>query len=48
MEVLEVLGDNDTTQSVMVYDLSLSEEKGTFMLEIKFDNGRLSSFQRKQ
>lgn len=48
IDVLEMLGDNDTTQSVMVYDLSLPEEKGKYLLEIHFDNGRLSSFQRKE
>jgi hypothetical protein len=38
----------DTTQSAMIYDMSLLEAKGKYVVEINFENGRLSSFRRKQ
>jgi hypothetical protein len=43
-----VLGDSDTTQSTMVYDMSLPEAKAKYVVEINFENGRLSGFRRKQ
>ena len=47
-DVFQIFARGDTTQSVIVYDLSLPEKKGEYMLEITFENGRLTSFRRKQ
>ena len=48
MDVLEVLGDTDTTQSAMIYDMSLPEAKDKYVVEINFENGRLSNFRKRQ
>jgi len=47
-DVTELLGESDTTQSVMTYDLSLPEAREKYLLEIKFNNGALTSFERKR
>jgi len=47
-EVLALFGESDTTQSVMVYDLSLPAAKEKYILEITFEQHQLSSFRRKQ
>lgn len=48
MDVLELLGDTDTTQSAMIYDMSLPEAKDKYVVEINFENGRLSNFRKRQ
>lgn len=46
--VVSILGENDTTKSVMTYDLSLPEATEKYFLDLKFDKGKLTSFQRQQ
>jgi hypothetical protein len=45
-EVVELFGEADTTQSVLVYDLSLPEAKEKYLLEITFDAEGLKEFKR--
>jgi hypothetical protein len=47
-EVVELFGVTDTAQSVLVYDLSLSDEKEKFLLEITFDANGLKEFKRQR
>lgn len=47
-EVTGLFGYNDTTQSVMVYDLSLQGAEEKYLLEITFDGKGLKDFRRKQ
>lgn len=45
-EVVEILGETDTTQSILVYDLSLPKAKEKYILEITFDKDGLRDFKR--
>lgn len=45
-EVVGLFGEVDTTQSVLVYDLSLPEAKEKYLLEITFDTKGLKDFKR--
>jgi hypothetical protein len=47
-EVVEIFGDVDTTQSVLIYDLSLPEAEEKYMLEITFDDAGLKDFKRQR
>ena len=47
-EVVEIFGEVDTTQSVLVYDLSLPNAEEKYVLEITFDPKGLKDFKRKQ
>ena len=45
-QIVELFGENDTTQSVMRYDLSVPNAEEKFILELKFEDGRLINFRR--
>lgn len=45
-KVVELFGDADTTQSILIYDLSLPEAKEKYILEITFDEAGLKDFKR--
>ena len=45
-EVVRLLGKVDTTQSVLVYDLSLQDAKEKYILEITFNTKGLKDFKR--
>jgi hypothetical protein len=47
-EVVGLFGEADTTQSILVYDLSLSNAKEKYMLEIMFDSKGLKDFKRQR
>jgi heme A synthase len=47
-EVVAIFGDSDTTQSVVVYDLSLPGAEKKYLLEITFDKHGLKEFQRQR
>ncbi|HEX6892722.1 MAG TPA: hypothetical protein VF141_18570 [Chryseolinea sp.] len=47
-EVVGLFGATDTTQSVLIYDLSLPEAKEKYLLEIKFDTNGLQGFKRQR
>jgi hypothetical protein len=47
-EVVGLLGEADTTQSVLTYDLSLEDAKEKYVLEITFDTKGLKDFKRKR
>ena len=47
-EVVGLFGEADTTQSVLVYDLSLPDAKEKYMLEITFDTKGLKEFKRQR
>jgi heme/copper-type cytochrome/quinol oxidase subunit 4 len=47
-EVLELLGENDTTQAVMIYNLSVPEAKEKYILELSFNGKKLTKVQRQQ
>ena len=40
-EIVKMFGENDTTQSVMVYDLSVPNAEEKYILEISFEQGPL-------
>lgn len=46
-EVVRMFWEVDTTGSIMIYDLSLSDAKEKYILEIKFGSAGLESFRRK-
>lgn len=48
VEVFRVFGWGDTTKSVMTYDLSPEEASGKYVIEIKFENGKLTGYERKK
>jgi len=45
-EVVSLLGETDTTQSTLTYDMSLSEAKEKYILEITFNKDGLMDFKR--
>jgi hypothetical protein len=47
-EVVGLFGETDTTQSILIYDLSLSNAKEKYMLEITFDTKGLKDFKRQR
>ena len=47
-EVIGLFGGTDTTQSVLIYDLSLPQAKEKYILEIKFDTNGLQDFKRQR
>ncbi|MEJ1242554.1 hypothetical protein WBG78_30705 [Chryseolinea sp. T2] len=47
-EVIGLFGEADTTQSVLIYDLSLPDAKEKYMLEITFDTKGLKEFRRQR
>ena len=47
-EVVGLFGEVDTTQSVLVYDLSLEDAKEKYLLEITFDTKGLKDFKRQR
>ena len=47
-EVVGLFGETDTTQSILIYDLSLPDAKEKYMLEITFDEEGLKDFKRQQ
>jgi hypothetical protein len=47
-EVVELFGETDTTQSTIVYDMSLVEAKEKYILEITFDTDGLKNFKRQR
>lgn len=47
-DVVGLFGEADTTQSVLIYDLSLPNGKEMYILEITFDSKGLTDFRRKQ
>lgn len=47
-EVVGHLGETDTTQSTLIYDLSLPEAKERYILEVTFDEGGLKDFRRRR
>ncbi len=47
-EVVGLFGEADTTQSILIYDLSLSDAKEKYILEITFDTKGLKDFKRQR
>lgn len=47
-EVVLLFGEADTTQSTLVYDLTLPQAKEQYILEITFDRGELKDFKRQR
>jgi len=47
-EVIGLFGEADTTQSILIYDLSLPEAKEKYMLEVTFDAKGLKDFKRQR
>ena len=47
-EIVGLFGDVDTTQFVLVYDLSLPGAKEKYILEVKFDLEGLKDFKRRR
>ena len=47
-EVLELLGDNDTTTNTMVYDFSLPRGKNKYVLVVEFENNEVVSYTKGQ
>jgi len=47
-EVFGLFGEADTTQAVLVYDLSLMNAKDKYLLEITFDTKGLKDFKRQR
>ncbi len=47
-EVVGLFGEADTTQSILIYDLSLSDAKEKYMLELTFDTKGLKEFKRQR
>ncbi len=47
-DVVERLGEVDTTQSILIYDLSLQNAKETYILEITFDANGLKDLTRQR
>ena len=47
-EVVGLFGEADTTQSILIYDLSLSDAKEKYMLKITFDTKGLKDFKRQR
>lgn len=45
-QVTKILGDTDTTQSVLVFDLSQPGTKEKYVLEVTFDSTGLTTFRR--
>jgi hypothetical protein len=45
-EVVAQLGDSDTTQAVVIYDLSSPGAKEKYILELQFDENGLIGFER--
>jgi hypothetical protein len=47
-EVVGLFGEADTTQSILIYDLSLQDAKEKYKLEITFDTKGLKDFKRQR
>ena len=47
-EVVGLFGEGDTTQSILIYDLSLPDAKKKYILEITFDAKGLEDFKRQR
>lgn len=47
IEVVELFGETDTTQSTLIYDMSLPKAKEKYILEVTFDEGGLKDFRRR-
>ncbi|HTJ52218.1 MAG TPA: hypothetical protein VL443_22305 [Cyclobacteriaceae bacterium] len=47
-EVVGLFGEADTTQSILIYDLSLLDAKEKYMLKITFDTKGLKDFKRQR
>ena len=47
-DVVGLFGEADTTQAILIYDLSLSDAKEKYMLEITFDTKGLKDFKRQR
>jgi hypothetical protein len=47
-EVVGLFGEADTTQSILIYDLSLQDAKEKYRLEITFDTKGLKDFKRQR
>jgi hypothetical protein len=47
-EVVDLFGEADTTQSTLIYDMSLPEAKEKYILEITFDTDGLKDFKRQR
>ena len=47
-EVVDLFGENDTTKTIMTYDLSIPKASEKYILEITFDNGGLIGFRRQR
>jgi hypothetical protein len=47
-EVVGLFGEADTTQSILIYDLSLSDAKEKYLLEITFDTKGLKDYKRQR
>lgn len=47
-EVVGLFGEADTTQSILIYDLSLPDAKEKYVLEITFDSKGLNDFKRQR
>lgn len=45
-EVIELVGENDTTKNTMVYDMSLPYDIGHYVLTIEFERNRVVDFAR--
>lgn len=46
MEVIDLMGENDTTKNIMVYDLSLPNMESKYILTIEFEKNRAVNFTR--
>jgi len=46
--IIELFGEADTTQSTMIYNLSLPEAINKYVLELHFDEHGLASFRRQE
>lgn len=47
-QIVELLGENDTTKISMEYDLSMPWVNEKYIMELHFDNGRLTRYKRKK
>ena len=45
-EVIDLIGENDTTKNTIVFDLSLSSSEGKYILKIEFEGGKVVDFSR--
>jgi hypothetical protein len=45
-DVVELIGENDTTSNVMIYDLSLPGANGKYELTVEFENNQVVNYSK--